>query len=291
MVEFKIEDNDYPYEIGILPNRHIALSFVDYLQSKNIKAITRISSMSDAYSVFVSKKEDISEAKLLLIRFGQNPFAKEFNQASWQNGSINKAPKILNENFLSTLLALKHTPISAIVCLMCIIFYLYSLVDNNIYSTLALLSIDQVTVNYQLYKLVTPIFMHFSLMHILFNLIIFIYFANRIERSIGHLKLILLILISAICSNLLQLMFISYNEVFGGLSGVVYALIAYGALVSKRADRPYSFFIPNGILLVSLIMVLIGFVFFTQANFCHLGGLAIGLIFGVADFKAKRLFK
>ncbi len=67
--------------------------------------------------------------------------------------------------------------------------------------------------------------MHFSLMHILFNLLWWWYLGGAVEKRLGSGKLIVITLISALLSGYVQQKF--SGPWFGGLSGVVYALMGY----------------------------------------------------------------
>lgn len=82
--------------------------------------------------------------------------------------------------------------------------------------------------------------MHFSLMHILFNLLWWWYLGGAVEKRIGSGKLVVITIISALLSGFVQ------HQVsgpwFGGLSGVVYALMGYVWLRGERdsAERYLS---------------------------------------------------
>jgi GlpG protein len=82
------------------------------------------------------------------------------------------------------------------------------------------------------WRLVTPIFLHFSAVHLLFNLAVTVDLGRRIEVGRGSLRFVLLVLVIAVTSNLGQYL-VSGNPVFGGLSGVAYGLLGY-VLVSRR---------------------------------------------------------
>jgi len=71
----------------------------------------------------------------------------------------------------------------------------------------------------------TPAIVHFSAIHLIFNLIWWMTLGNDIEKSSGKLTLVGLFLVTAFISNWLQFLLIGPN--FGGLSGVVYGLLGY----------------------------------------------------------------
>lgn len=82
------------------------------------------------------------------------------------------------------------------------------------------------------WRWVTPIFLHFSAVHLLFNLAVTFDLGRRIEFQRGSLRFAGLVLVIATVSNLGQYL-LAGNPVFGGLSGVAYGLLGY-VLVSQR---------------------------------------------------------
>ncbi len=77
--------------------------------------------------------------------------------------------------------------------------------------------------------------MHFSLMHILFNLLWWWYLGGAVEKRIGSGKLVVITVISALLSGFVQHQF--SGPWFGGLSGVVYALMGYVWLRASAIRR------------------------------------------------------
>ncbi|NRB41600.1 MAG: rhomboid family intramembrane serine protease [Pseudomonadales bacterium] len=133
----------------------------------------------------------------------------------------------------------------------------------------------------QVWRLFTPMFLHFNAMHIAFNLVLFVFFARQIEKKEGAFNLLSDILIIALISNLGQFWF-SSGQLFGGLSGVVYGLMAYCWLLNiLRKQLVYQ--VPQGLMLVSIAMMALSFFGLFSlfgmaiANWAHLLGLVAGL--------------
>lgn len=136
----------------------------------------------------------------------------------------------------------------------------------------------------QIWRLFTPAFLHFGWMHLIFNMLWVWYFGRQVESVQGWRRLGVIVLIAALFSNLAQ--YFTGTVLFGGMSGVDYALLGYVWLISRR--RPGSgFFVPQ-----MLMVFMLGWMIFTMtglgdavglgnvANEAHLGGLLVGLIMG-----------
>ena len=135
----------------------------------------------------------------------------------------------------------------------------------------------------QVWRLVTPIFLHFSLMHILFNMMALVDLGGLIEMRKGTLRLAGLVLGSAIVSNLAQYASGGWvNPAFGGMSGVIYALFGYvwmkgrhepaGGLYLSQRTATYMLF-----WLVFCMTGAVGNI----ANAAHVAGLAFGVVVGL----------
>ena len=77
----------------------------------------------------------------------------------------------------------------------------------------------------ELWRLFTPMFVHFGVMHILFNMLWLLDLGTMVERRQSTGVLAALVLVIAGLSNVAQYLVIGPS--FGGMSGVVYGLIGY----------------------------------------------------------------
>ena len=139
----------------------------------------------------------------------------------------------------------------------------------------------------QVWRLITPVFLHYGFLHLGFNLMAFIFLGQMIEKRSGTFWLIALFLISGVFSNLAQY-FVS-GPGFGGLSGVDYALFGYVWMKSKY--DPFSgFFISDQTVVFALVWLVVCFTGMMGpiANIAHLGGLLVGVVWG---FMSARIFR
>ena len=135
------------------------------------------------------------------------------------------------------------------------------------------------------WRLLTPMLIHFSPTHLIFNCLWVYILGKEIEDFDGKWLFLTLILITSASSNYAQYAF-SGPSIFGGLSGVVYGLLGF-CFVQETFSRINKYSFPPAIYLFMFIWLFIGFTGFLDllgfgkiANFAHLGGLISGIICG-----------
>jgi GlpG protein len=129
----------------------------------------------------------------------------------------------------------------------------------------------------EVWRLITPIFIHLGFIHILFNMLWLKDLGTVIERLQGPWRLALLVGLIGVASNLGQY-FIS-GPGFGGMSGVVYGLLGYIWLRGKF-DPASGFYLDRRIVWFMGIWFLICLFSYRVANTAHAVGLGVGLVFG-----------
>ena len=133
----------------------------------------------------------------------------------------------------------------------------------------------------QLWRLATPMFLHFGVIHIAFNMMWLWQFGVVLETRFRSLRFLALVLAVAVLSNLAQGFFGGTN--FGGMSGVNYGLFGFLLLRSKLHPSPEFVMNPRvvALMLIWLVVCFTGS-FGPVANAAHLVGFisggAIGMI-------------
>lgn len=149
----------------------------------------------------------------------------------------------------------------------------------------------------EVWRLITPILMHGSILHLAFNMILFVILGKQMEKKMGAFKFLIFILLTATFSNSVQYLMSGSN--FIGISGVITAMIGFVFMRQKyTAWEGYQFTSIS----LSSVVVFIMLMFFLQilsflieisfklnispgiANAAHLSGLIFGLILGRTNF-------
>lgn len=152
-------------------------------------------------------------------------------------------------------------------------------------------SVPQEILNGELHRLVTPIFVHFLWLHIIFNMMWLYDLGGAIELRNGKSAIICLVLAIAILSNTAEFFSGTYGR-FGGMSGVVYGLFGY--IWIRSLDKTSGFFMPRNIVIILLGWQLLCFtgIFENIANVAHVSGLLVGIVWAaVLKDWPRRLLK
>ena len=144
-------------------------------------------------------------------------------------------------------------------------------------------SLTEIT-NGQVWRIITPSLLHKNLIHFLLIIAFMIQLGRTIESISGRFYLICLCTVSAIASNFLEFKLSGVH--FGGMSGVILCLYGFIWMRStadvKYAGKLHSIF---HIFMAALILSGLMDIFFVNNRYGCIGGLAIGLIWGICSTK------
>jgi GlpG protein len=252
----------------------------------------RITAEGDALVLWVADP-DQREALLALV-------------ARWQKGEpLELAEQVSKADSPGVFPTLKQLPVTvAMVVVSLVVFALMGVFGDLLIVALTIVpigivggelsygSLADTLASGQVWRLLSPAFLHFGWMHLIFNLMWVWYFGRQVEAFQGGRTLLLLLVVAGVLANLAQ--YATGTVLFGGMSGVVYALLGHVWLMSRRVPGS-GFFVPQ-----MLVVFMLGWMVFTMtdmaglvgfgnvANEAHLGGLIVGLVTGWY-YSARRL--
>ncbi len=280
------------------PQQELIHKFLQYLRARGVAA--EIRRVNSAWGLWVYHEDSCHEARREFDAFLNNPDASKYEIAQ-QSVPETEEPDIAQvrqrqrAQRLATLAARRHgflsgpTPVTITLIVISVIVTLPLLLGRHggEFSDLgkrviALLYADS-RISTQWWRLLTPAFLHFNWLHILFNMLWLREFGGRVERIKGSGFLILFFVVSAGVSNYAQLVG-GGGTLFGGMSGVVYGLFGYIWVKSR-------FFPEEGFMIDPTTVMLLMFFFFLGwsglmpiANWAHGFGLLSGVALALAPF-------
>ncbi|HQQ60568.1 MAG: rhomboid family intramembrane serine protease [Kiritimatiellae bacterium] len=284
--------------IGQLPTEEQARLFADYLFVRDIEAQVE-TVKGGGWAVWVVDEERVDEGQALLSRFRSMPDAEEFHQAAAvalerrrdeRQEAREEQQRLRRPGALAWHLG--GGGLTMLLSILCIVVGLATRLGENTAWTEWLLisnlprldplrfwnSLGEVSSG-QVWRLFTPVLLHFSLWHLLFNLLWMQDLGTALEARIGTWRFAGLVVLVAVASNLAQ--YVAGGAGFGGMSGVVYGLFGY-LWVRSRQDFHFGLYVSSmtsSLLLVFLALGIFGLLGPT-ANAAHFSGLVVGGVLG-----------
>ena len=135
--------------------------------------------------------------------------------------------------------------------------------------------------NHEYYRLFTCMFIHFSFSHLMSNMITLLALGSQLEPAIGHIKFVLIYILSGLCASLTSVLYHAHMDmdvISAGASGAVFGIFgAYAvlALFDKLKGRRVP---ATRIALMSILVLTNGFSSASIDNAAHLGGMISGCI-------------
>ncbi|MED4070559.1 rhomboid family intramembrane serine protease [Priestia endophytica] len=126
------------------------------------------------------------------------------------------------------------------------------------------------------WRLITPIFLHIGLLHLLMNSIALYYVGTVVERIYGSSRFLLIYLIAGVSGTIGSFLF--SPTVSAGASGAIFG--CFGALLFFGYKSPKIFFdtLGTNVIMLVLFNIVFGFVVPGIDNAGHLGGLIGGFV-------------
>lgn len=291
--------------IGKFRDEELARSFSTHLAQLEIDNQIAIES-DGTYEIWVISEDDVKGAEQLLGKFRESTGEEEVRDISKKGQKIRKPDRKEVKKKKQDLPAVERTrgkifkkglpaprSVTLFFILISVLMGLFSGLGENVELLRRFFITDIVREgtliswhrglpeigNGEYWRLITPIFIHFSILHLLFNMLWFYSLGNMIESRKGSWFLGIFIFFTAAAGNLAQ--YLVSHPYFGGMSGVVYGLLGYAWMKSKH-DPKSKILLHKGVL-----YVMIGWFFLcltgllgNVANTAHAMGLIIGVVWG-----------
>lgn len=327
--------------IGSLPSEPDAQSLAAYLLTQSIECHVE-SDGDQGFDIWVKDEDGFEKAKGEFALFREDPKAEKYRQAVSEARKIQEAAANRQKQYQKNVRSgpvekgiFEAAPLTMVLVLISVVVAVLSNFGDTskgeqaVARALQFVSVDGpsdelVSAYYEsrdnisvrlasiykgeLWRTVTPIFYHYGPFHIVFNMMWLVYFGRMIENRYGTVTMAMIVIFSAIFSNMLQscvpmdvggsaprLMNDLLITHFGGMSGVNYAL--FGFIWFRMLYDPNS----RLQLSQTTIFIMIAYLFYCMlspqigglmnggdgvqssvANWAHGGGMVMGLLLGLS---------
>ncbi|MFC3393937.1 rhomboid family intramembrane serine protease GlpG [Brenneria rubrifaciens] len=262
-----------------LSNPRLAQAFVDYMHTQGVSLEMR--STGQEAELWLADDAHLTQVQQALDIFLHDPLNPRYQAASWQTGSTDSGIQYRRFSYLQTL---KRQAGPLTLLIMIVSVAVFALMKISGYErVMLLLAYPDAGQQWQLWRWFSHALLHFSVLHILFNLLWWWYLGGPVEKVLGTRKLLVITLVASLVSGWVQSQFSGIY--FGGLSGVVYALMGYVWLRGEREPEGYLF-MPRSLMVFALLWLIAGYfdiLGMSIANAAHVAGLVIGLLMAFWD--------
>jgi len=157
--------------------------------------------------------------------------------------------------------------------------------------TIYFLGLTPALLSEQPWTIISNMFVHAGLSHILFNMISLYFLGSFLLRVVGERSFLAVFFLGGLAGNILFVRLANPSWIGVGASGGIFALAGALAIMVPRAPV-FIFFIPIPVPLWAAVMIFffISFLIPTIAWQAHLGGLLVGLIAGLFFRKRRRMY-
>lgn len=233
-------------QVGSLSNEADAARFAGYMQSLGIR--TQIDPESEGWSVWVIDEDHVAKGREELAAFRENSRDPRYNAQAPPEAASRPKPRVVNlrDRWVSP----KGTqPLVTVLTAICILVAVYRMMEprSNLTSRFQIVASTRENAipgpfpapNHlgevrrgEVWRLITPILLHFGLPHIFFNMLWLQTLGNAIEFRRGTWAITGIVLVVAIVSNVAEYEVSAWmGQInpgrFGGMSGVNYGLFGY----------------------------------------------------------------
>jgi len=294
--------------IGHLDNDKDARTFGDFLYVQQIE--TEFEREGDQWAIWVRSDDHIAEATKLLAEFRANPQdpkyqagspAQRLREQAKEEDEAYRKRVVQGKKLFPGLAGYGFGFVTYTLIVISIGVFLMSKMgdDKERLSPLLITPIEVVGDGYrylpgwgalrdgEVWRLLTPIVIHFGILHILFNMLWLRDLGSLFEARLGPIYFAAFVLVTGVVSNAAQYAAVG-KPLFGGMSGVNYALVGY-CWVRGRLDPGAGLHLDRQSLMFALIWFVLCFtpLVGSIANGAHAAGLIAGAAWAFIDSKRK----
>jgi GlpG protein len=282
--------------IGHLANESAARVFGDYLYVQGIENQIEPQSQ-EGWAIWIMDEDKLQRAETLLTDYRKNPQDRKYSEEAKAAAERRAAAEKEQAAYEKRLRGRRHLftplreygfgPLTYLLIAASVVVFTFSKFGNDFEPVAGLFISEYLRSDGflpevrhgQIWRLFTPMLLHFSFMHILFNMMWLRDLGSMIEGRQSTLHLAVLVVVIAGVSNFAQY-FIS-GPIFGGMSGVVYGLLGY-VWIRGKFDPGSGLFLHQTTVVMMLVWFFLCYTGWVGrvANTAHAAGLVLGMAWG-----------
>ena len=321
-------------QLAVLDSAIVARKLTAYLVTQRIAA--QVEEDKTGHIVWVRDEDQMTEAKEILAHFQASPDDPRYQSAESTAQNIRREEERLRRERLSNVVEMrgrwgsgaginKRRPFVLVLIAISVLVAVLTnggkqpqgstILDKLLFVDPVLFTAAHIEeqptfwssiLSGQVWRLVTPIFIHYGWPHLIFNMWALFVLGSQIEDRRGTLRFALLVLLLAVTSNLgesiaAQLGLPQRLALFGGMSGVVYGAFGY-VWMKAKFDNAAGFMLAKEtvfIMIVWLVLCILrdfppfdsflgGMIRDRVANTAHIVGLVVGVVVGYAPVLLRK---
>ena len=298
-------------QIGRIPSEGEAQRFADHLLGLGVS--TRLVPQDGATAVWVLDENKISTAVEELNRYTAEPTHPRYLEAGETADAVRKKAEQDERDYRKRVVSIadresapywKRFPVAFGMMAIAVGVGIVTSVGNDKGRVLQTLLFTRIGMDVatgepvslgllpiqqgEVWRLITPIFLHFGILHLIFNLMWIRSLGALVEWRKGSKKFLAMVFVLALASNYGQFFEMTREHalpLFGGLSGVVYGLFGYAWIRGKvRPEEGLSVDNQNVILMIVWFFLCLSGQLGPIANTAHGVGLILGILLALSPF-------
>jgi GlpG protein len=291
-------------QVGKLSTEIEAQRFAAWLVSQRIDAHAEAD--GGQWAIWVRDEDQIETARQALIEFQANPKDPRYQGAQTAAESLRREEEkkrqkaqqnvVQMRNRWGTTRASRRCPVTAMLIAASVVVMLLTgagregaeILDKLLFTDPGAVQLPGGAIDVfssiergEVWRMITPIFVHFGMTHLVFNMLMLFSLGAEVEGRRGSMFLLLLVLALAICSNLGQAFELSLTNPrsqFGGMSGVVYGIFGY-MLIKTKFDSQETYLLSP----TTIWIMIVSFGLFIARDFPPFDQLLVGIIPKIAN--------
>jgi len=143
----------------------------------------------------------------------------------------------------------------------------------------------------QYYRMITAMFLHADIDHLVGNMIFLYFLGAMMEKELGHIRYGILFLVSGLCGGLLSMGFEYYSGNFIGsigASGAIFGVLGGVLFIVIKNKGKWESITLTRLIFVIAYSLYYGFTATNVDNAAHVGGLLSGIIITALLYQTKR---